>query len=74
MLPARIPGQSRRGPQPNFSTAKAAMCVLGMTGESAFLEDAYISLKRDQDLRIAFETSTGSGQQPENDEARFGRA
>jgi hypothetical protein len=45
-LPARVPGQRRRGPQPRFSTAKAALCVLGMTGESAFLEDAFHALKR----------------------------
>lgn len=45
-----------RGPRPKVSASKAAMCILAMTGNSAHLDDAVHSLRRDNRLREAFET------------------
>jgi hypothetical protein len=45
-----------RGPRPKVSAAKAALCLMGMTGTSAHLDDAVNALRRDNQLLEAFET------------------
>ena len=52
------PERSRyaRGPKPNVATAKACFSLLGMTGTSAFVDDAYAALAGGGRLLEMFET------------------